>query len=243
MTFGKRLIRLRNQKGLSQDALAESVGVSRQSVSKWETAASVPELDKLVKLSDLFEISLDELVRGRSVSPVPPQAAPSLSLRERAAALYREKAWLSGWLLVAWGIFGLLRSIWNAVVLYLPAGGLMGMLNLFFIALLPTHLENLLKILLGALAVLHGKRAAGNLRWHHAGWALVAMGLFGFPAAPLKTGLLRFWGPLLYFLWVPQSPEERMIYWVHGLSESSGCILLCTAGLFMLLLGRKKSPE
>ncbi|WP_298020136.1 helix-turn-helix domain-containing protein [uncultured Dysosmobacter sp.] len=243
MTFGERLVRLRNQKGLSQDALAESLGVSRQSVSKWETDASVPELDKLVKLSDLFEVSLDELVRGRSVSPVPPQAAPSFSLWERAAALYREKAWLSGWLLVAWGISGLLCSIWNAVVLYLPVGGLMGMLNLLFIALLPTHLENLLKMLLGALAVLYGKRAAGNLRWYHAGWALVAMGLFGFPVAPLKTGLLRFLGSLLYFFWVPQSPEELMIYWVHGLSEISGCILLCVAGLFMLLLGRKKSPE
>ena len=132
MTLGERLVRLRNQRGLSQDALAESLGVSRQSVSKWETDASVPELDKLVKLSDLFEISLDDLVRGRSVSPVPPQAAPSFSLRERAAALYREKAWLSGWLLVAWGISGLLCSIWNAVVLYLPVGGLMGMLNLLF---------------------------------------------------------------------------------------------------------------
>ncbi len=69
MTLGERLVRLRNQKGLSQDALAEQLGVSRQSVSKWETDTSVPELDKLLKLSDLFEVSLDELVKGKAVTP------------------------------------------------------------------------------------------------------------------------------------------------------------------------------
>lgn len=69
MTLGERLVRLRNQRGMSQDALAEQLGVSRQSVSKWETDASVPELDKLLKLSDLFEVSLDELVKGKAVTP------------------------------------------------------------------------------------------------------------------------------------------------------------------------------
>lgn len=53
MTLGQRLIQLRGRAGLSQDALAERLGVSRQSVSKWETDASVPELDKLVHLAAL----------------------------------------------------------------------------------------------------------------------------------------------------------------------------------------------
>ena len=76
MTLGERLARLRNQKGLSQDALAEALGVSRQSVSKWATDASIPELDKLVRLSGLFGVSLDELVSGSS----PAVPAPSSNI-------------------------------------------------------------------------------------------------------------------------------------------------------------------
>ena len=55
--------RLRMKCGMSQDALAEKLGVSRQSVSKWETDGAVPELEKLVRLAELFGVSLDELVR------------------------------------------------------------------------------------------------------------------------------------------------------------------------------------
>ena len=64
MTLGERLIQLRAKAGLSQDTLAEQLGVSRQSVSKWENDASVPDLEKLVKLSGVFGVSLDELVKG-----------------------------------------------------------------------------------------------------------------------------------------------------------------------------------
>ena len=102
MTLGERLARLRNQKGLSQDALAEALGVSRQSVSKWETDASIPELDKLVRLSGLFGVSLDELVSGSSPA-VPAPSSHIGTVWKRFAALYREKAYLLGWLLVVWG--------------------------------------------------------------------------------------------------------------------------------------------
>lgn len=64
MTLGERICQFRTAKNLSQGDLAEALDVSRQSVSKWETGTSVPELDKLVKMSDLFGVSLDELVRG-----------------------------------------------------------------------------------------------------------------------------------------------------------------------------------
>ena len=69
MTLGQRLTQLRTGAGLSQDALAERLGVSRQSVSKWETDASVPELDKLVRLSQVFGVTLDELVKGTADAP------------------------------------------------------------------------------------------------------------------------------------------------------------------------------
>lgn len=66
MTLGQNIARLRAEKRLSQGELADALDVSRQSISKWETDASVPELEKLVKLSALFEVSLDELVKGAS---------------------------------------------------------------------------------------------------------------------------------------------------------------------------------
>lgn len=63
MTLGQRIFELRNKQKMSQGDLAEKLNVSRQSISKWETDASVPELDKLIMLSDLFNITMDELVR------------------------------------------------------------------------------------------------------------------------------------------------------------------------------------
>lgn len=63
MTLGQKIFELRNKQKMSQGDLAEKLNVSRQSISKWETDASVPELDKLIMLSDLFSITMDELVR------------------------------------------------------------------------------------------------------------------------------------------------------------------------------------
>ncbi|RHR10506.1 XRE family transcriptional regulator [Pseudoflavonifractor sp. AF19-9AC] len=75
MSLSEKILSLRTQLGLSQEDLAEKLGVSRQSVSKWETGQSVPDLDKLIKLADLFGISVDELVREgeRPKPPEPPQ--------------------------------------------------------------------------------------------------------------------------------------------------------------------------
>lgn len=65
MTLGQKIFELRNQQKMSQGDLAEKLNVSRQSISKWETDASIPELDKLIMLSDLFNITMDELVRDK----------------------------------------------------------------------------------------------------------------------------------------------------------------------------------
>lgn len=65
MEFGNRMYELRKQKGLSQEELASCLDVTRQTVSKWELGDSTPDMDKLVLLGELFEISLDELVLGK----------------------------------------------------------------------------------------------------------------------------------------------------------------------------------
>lgn len=64
MTLGKRISTYRTARRLSQEEVAERLAVSRQAVSKWETDRAVPELDKLVALSDLFGVTLDQLVKG-----------------------------------------------------------------------------------------------------------------------------------------------------------------------------------
>ena len=65
MEFGSKLYELRKEKGLSQEELANCLDVTRQTVSKWELGDSTPDLDKLILLGELFEISLDELVLGK----------------------------------------------------------------------------------------------------------------------------------------------------------------------------------
>lgn len=74
MKLSQKIYELRTGSGLSQLDLAEKLGVSRQSVSKWETGQAVPDLDKLIRLADLFGISVDELVReGERPAPPEPQ--------------------------------------------------------------------------------------------------------------------------------------------------------------------------
>lgn len=63
MNFNNRLYQLRKQKGFSQEELANRLNVSRQTISKWELGDSTPDMEKLIALSDLFEVSLDELVK------------------------------------------------------------------------------------------------------------------------------------------------------------------------------------
>lgn len=62
MTMGERIKRLRNDKGLSQEKLAEKLNVSRSAVAKWEADGGIPESDNLIQLSAVLGISLDELV-------------------------------------------------------------------------------------------------------------------------------------------------------------------------------------
>ena len=62
MTLGQRIQELRRQSGLSQEALGEALGVSRQAVSKWEGDNGIPELDTLIAMSRLFSITVGQLL-------------------------------------------------------------------------------------------------------------------------------------------------------------------------------------
>ena len=64
MTIADRIHNLRKMKNLSQEELADKLGVSRQSVSKWESEQSIPDADKVMMLSDYFEVTTDYLLKG-----------------------------------------------------------------------------------------------------------------------------------------------------------------------------------
>ena len=119
MSLGTNISRLRAEKHLSQGDLAEALAVSRQSVSKWETDASVPDLDKLVKLSQLFGVSLDALVTGAAPQPkaeTPPQvmASPRMPGRKIAGVILFCMAFLAFLVLTVAG------SVLTGLVMALP---------------------------------------------------------------------------------------------------------------------------
>lgn len=95
MIFAEKLIQLRKKSGWSQEELAEQMNVTRQSVSKWEGAQSVPDLNKMIQLSRLFDVSLDYLLKdeiedegtaapqeGAAVEAVPAEPVRRVSMEE-----------------------------------------------------------------------------------------------------------------------------------------------------------------
>ena len=76
MSLGENIYKYRTALGMSQASLADELEVSRQSVSKWENGTAIPDLDRLVKMSKLFGVSLDDIVFGE-VSPKKESSSPS----------------------------------------------------------------------------------------------------------------------------------------------------------------------
>ena len=85
MSLSEKIIQLRKRNGWSQEELAERLNVSRQSVSKWESGQSVPELDKILQLSNLFGVTTDELIKGATGSSAAEFPAPESPAPEPAA--------------------------------------------------------------------------------------------------------------------------------------------------------------
>ena len=86
--IAQRLAELRRERGFSQEGLAEQLGLSRQAVSKWERAESAPDMGNLIALADLYEVTLDELLR------VSPEVADDVRFesQERAESVETEAA-------------------------------------------------------------------------------------------------------------------------------------------------------
>lgn len=100
--LAENLLLLRKQNRLTQEQVAEAVGVSRQALSKWETGESAPDLDNCVALANFYDVTLDDLVRYNSekeLLPIPPKGkhcfgvvtvgeSGVLRLPEKALALF-----------------------------------------------------------------------------------------------------------------------------------------------------------
>lgn len=113
--FRQQLVRLRRQNNLSQEQLASQLFVSRQSISKWEQGETSPDLETLVKLANILQVDLNELIGGVQPDPVEPtqtaeQSAPSDQLRVSGRPM-------NGWEFLA-------RFWW----LFFPIAGMLGWL-------------------------------------------------------------------------------------------------------------------
>ena len=77
MILADKIMKLRKQNGWSQEELAMQLGVSRQSVSKWESGTSIPDLERIIKLSQIFGVSTDYLIKDEIEEiPAEGQAVP-----------------------------------------------------------------------------------------------------------------------------------------------------------------------
>ena len=84
MKFQEKLMSIRKAKGLSQEELGAELQVSRQTISKWESGQSYPDFQRLVLLSDYFDMTLDELVKGLDVQDIRNRS----STDEKVASIY-----------------------------------------------------------------------------------------------------------------------------------------------------------
>ena len=119
MNLGEMIYRLRTEKQMSQGELAELLEVSRQSISKWENNSAVPELDKLIRLSEIFEVSLDELVKGEEkTQEVPPEVRTEVVYEKPAGFPPRKIA----------GTILLCMAFLVTILLFVAGGGLAGLI-------------------------------------------------------------------------------------------------------------------
>lgn len=167
MTLGERIVHYRKRQGLSQEQLSQRLGVSRQSVSKWERDESLPEADKLPLLAKTLGVSLTRCCPGRrKPRPSPPGPTPAKGgAVGKLAWLFRRWGWVGGLVLAAYGAFafglGLLAaSSWGnvpALELLRQAGGPVRAAALGF------QIITVAVLVVGGLAVVGGIIAAAVL--------------------------------------------------------------------------------
>lgn len=184
MALAEKILSLRTARGMSQDDLAEKLEVSRQSVSKWETAQSTPDLDKIIKLADLFSVSVDELVREGEQPRPPEQPQPQVIYVEREK---RELTTVqkTGVVLEITGVALAIISIMGAPLMVFAAAA-------FVILGLPLLLAKKHPFLID-------------------GWLILAISWFLCPRMGLTPSKLRFGIEWIYYYFTASGPGRESI--------------------------------
>lgn len=94
MSFAKKMIELRKQQDLSQQDLADRLGVSRQAISRWETGAVQPLADSVKSLAQVFQVSTDSLLNDDLDTPTPPPTAQPAPPQEKSKSTRKHRKWL-----------------------------------------------------------------------------------------------------------------------------------------------------
>lgn len=127
MKLADKLFELRKEKGWSQEKLAEQINVSRQSISKWESGQALPELEKIVELSKIFQVTTDYLLLEESDKP---EIKPVLSEDEKKSLLQGSKIlWLLAcfvYFCISLGYLSLFRRFYLSSKIHWP-----GLVNFF----------------------------------------------------------------------------------------------------------------
>ena len=126
MEFNNKLYELRKQKGFSQEELANRLNVSRQTVSKWEVGDSTPDMEKLIAMSDLFGISLDELVLDKAPAreePLPQRRSAADELLQKVITDDNKKKAKKGLKIVAVVLGAVLVIDMLSMVVYVIVNG------------------------------------------------------------------------------------------------------------------------
>ncbi len=126
MTLGQKLTNLRKARGMTQEELSEAVGVTRQTISKWELDTSTPDLDYLCRLCDLFGVTADYLIRperetveaAETAPPPPMEQAPSPPRTEPAPDALSAKT-VSGVRFAGWALFILGIALIQVAILFI----------------------------------------------------------------------------------------------------------------------------
>lgn len=120
MSIAERLQELRKQSGYSQEQVAEMLGLSRQAISKWESGQGKPEIDNIVKLTEIYDVSADYILLGTEKVSVPlPENVP-----------VPEKKELSHEYKKAIGIIAIIAATAIVTVLFITALGLLSRLGI-----------------------------------------------------------------------------------------------------------------
>lgn len=114
MALSEKLYALRKKSGLSQEQLAERLGVSRQAISKWESGQSIPENEKTLAISDYFNVSLDYLMKDVDSQDNIPQLTQDIQPKQ---TVERTK-WLLGMIFCVMGVVCLI--IWGLLSIFNP---------------------------------------------------------------------------------------------------------------------------